>query len=349
MSEYTDKTTIFYTLKLKRTWKPAELFEKLEKKIKKRGATKNWTYDIDGENGIMSIDFGDEMSETFTLSFNEKKICEGFCKVYFPLSGEEFDDEKKSEFKALINMLWSAKSAFSEMKIRDDYGAAESFIDSKINKIVFRELTGDETARAKRLFDEGHTNVPEFVMALLFDLRELPYDKYYPKYITTKLGAAHYYMMWAGEEEEWHFRDAFVDSFLSETSDYQNKGRLFDVDDYYSDLNGVYFSVIAFCDAVELLTNYPERTSGWDPKTTQVLRLYDTKFLQPFEAETDPFGKCVLAYRFLMSCYDYLGFKPAADGIKRFAMINKELSDGICKYIFDGDRDAYQKYYPYYR
>ncbi|MDE7231040.1 MAG: hypothetical protein K2N56_11225, partial [Oscillospiraceae bacterium] len=152
-----DQTTIFYTLKLKRTRTPAEVFEKMSKSVKKKGATRNWMCKYDDQS--FTIEFGDEKSETFCICFNEKKVCDSFCKVFFPLSGEEFDDEKKSEFKALLNMIYSVRTSFAEMKITDDYGVSESFLDTKVNKIALRELTEEETERAKRLFADGRTEI----------------------------------------------------------------------------------------------------------------------------------------------------------------------------------------------
>ena len=73
MAEGRDLTTIFYKLKLKRTRKSSEVFEKMAKSVKKRGATKKWicTYD---ENRF-AVDFGDASSETFVVEFDEKKVC----------------------------------------------------------------------------------------------------------------------------------------------------------------------------------------------------------------------------------------------------------------------------------
>ncbi len=59
--------TIFYELKLKRGRRPLEVFEKMAKTVKQRGVTKKWSYKIDEQNGIFSIDFGDGESESFVL------------------------------------------------------------------------------------------------------------------------------------------------------------------------------------------------------------------------------------------------------------------------------------------
>lgn len=35
-------------------------------------------------------------------------------------------------------MIYSVRTSFSEMKITDDYGVSESFLDTKVNKIALR-------------------------------------------------------------------------------------------------------------------------------------------------------------------------------------------------------------------
>lgn len=327
-----DKTTLFYKLKLKRTRTPAEVFEKMSKSVKKKGATKNWVCTYDEER--FAIDFGDEYSETFRITFDEKKVCDGFCKVYFPLSGDEFDDEKKSEFKALLNMIYSVRTSFSEMKITDDYGVSESFLDTKVNKIALRELTEEETERAARLFKDGRTEIKDFITALMFDYRELPYSEDFIPYINRRIGHS-YIGFWDQNDSLHEFYDSFVDSFLYETTEYQDKGRLRKVVDYYGDLSGVYFSVSAFIDGVENLTGLHITEKGWDPKDTQVLRLYYNKYLPLLETENDAFGKCVLAYRFFVSSLGYLGFKIAACERREDSFISEELARAA-KDMLDG-------------
>lgn len=337
-----DQTTIFYKLKLKRTWTPSELFEKMRKAVKKKGATKDWICNVDEENGYMSVDFGEDKGESFCLKFDDKKVCEGFCKVYFPLSGELFDDEKKSEFKALINMIYSARNAFSKMEITDDFGISESYLDSKVNKISLRELTEEETERAKRIFDGGQRSVKEFITALMYDYRNLPYSEDFIPYINKHIG--HRIIgFWNSYDKLFQFFESFVDSFLYETTEYQDKGRLKNVRDYYGDLSGVYFAVSAFINGMENITGYRISEKGWDPKSAQVLRLYYGKYLSIAEAENDSFGKCILAYRFFVSILDYLGFKIVGCARKEDSFISKKLADAVKAMLEGGDFD-YEEY-----
>lgn len=337
-----DKTTIFYKLKLKRTWTPSELFEKMRKAVKKKGATKDWICNVDEENGYLSVDFGEDKGETFCLKFDDKKVCEGSCKVYFPLSGELFDDEKKSEFKALINMIYLARSAFSKMEITDDYGISESYLDSKVNKISLRELTEEETQRARRIFDGGQRSLKEFITALMYDYRNLPYSEDFIPYINRRIGNC-ILGFWGSYNKLSDFFDAFVDSFLYETTEYTDKGRLKNVRDYYGDLNGVYFAVTAFIFGMENITGYCIHEKGWDPKSTQVIRLYCGKYLPLAEAESDSFDKCILAYRFFVSILDYLGFKIADCVRKEDSFISKKLADAAKAMLDSGDYEEYRK------
>lgn len=302
--------TIFYTLKLKRTKTPQELFEKMQKFVKPKGVTKNWECEV-GE--CFCIDFHDEGgSEPFVLKFNEKKVCKYFCKVFFPLEGEQFDDEKKSEFKALLNMLYSARTFFAQMDITDDYGLAESFLESKKYKIEFRELSAEEMERAKRLFDEGYTTVRDYIAALIFDLRGLPYGDY-KQSINPKSSQGRFLASYVDEYQRFGTEIglywAFIDSFLYETADYKDQGPLRLIRDYYGDLNGVTYSVMSFGAGIAYLTGYLDWLANSNPKGAQVHRLYYHSYLPLYETAQDDFTKCILAYRFFVSIYDWLGFK----------------------------------------
>lgn len=309
--------TIFFTLKLKRGKTTGELFEKMKKSVKPKGATKNWICEIDGNHGIFSIDFNDQKSEAFVLSFNEKRVCDGFCKVYFPLEGDDFNDEKKSEFKAFMNMLYSARAFFSKMEISDDYGITASFLDSKKYKITLRMLDSQETRRAERIFNNGHTELREFIMALLFDLRGLDFAEDYKSSINMSAASADSVKRYEKEYREFGYANesflfgAFVDSFLYETAEYQNKGLLRKTQEYFdSDFNSVLFSVSAFQIGVMQLIGIDHFRAA-DDKSGQVLKLYEHSFLAAYNEEKDAFLKCVLGYRYFMSIYDYLGFRYA--------------------------------------
>lgn len=310
--------TIFYTLKLKRTKTPMEVFEKMQKSVKKKGPTKNWICTVDNENERMEIDFGDGESETFTLDF-KNKIANDCCKVYFPLEGELFDDEKKSEFKALLNMIYSAKAMFSEIIITDDFGLAEDFMQSKYCKITLRELDNIELERARKVFGSGYTDHNDFIMAIIYDLLGIPFEDDYRKHINPKvsLADAQKKLQPFDPLNAIYERQAFFETFLYETSEYKGQGRLSQVPDYrLNDMSDVMFSVFAFISGIEelyLYKNYYYKNDNrsFGAKHGQVRRLYKTKFLPLLERECDDFKKCVLTYCFFVSVYDYCGFKFA--------------------------------------
>ena len=309
--------TIFFTLKLKSGKTSEELFEKMKKSVKSKGATKNWICGVNGNSGIISINFNDGKSEAFVISFNEKNVCDSFCKVYFPLEGDDFNDEKKSEFKALMNVLYSARSFFSKMEISDDYGITTSFLDSKKYKITLRMLNSQEIERAERIFNNGHTGLREFIIALLFDLRKLDFAENYKSSINMNAASAKSVKQYEKECREFGFSNefflfsAFVDSFLYETSEYQDKGLLRNTQEYFdSDFNAVLFSVSAFQIGIMQLIGIDNFRAA-DNKSGQVLKLYEHTFLALYNEEKDDFNKCVLGYRYFISIYDYLGFKYA--------------------------------------
>lgn len=296
--------TIFYRLKLKRTRTPMEVFEKMKKSVKKRGATKNWVATIDEEKEMMSIDFGDEMSETFVLHFNNK-VCDTFCKVYFPLEGELFEDEKKSEFKALLNMIYSARTSFSEMTITDDYGLAEDFMESKKYKLDLRELTEAEMQHVKELYDMGFQKHPDLIMAVIYEGLEIPFGEDFRKYVNMKIDYAEDNLA-SNEHALW----PFFETYLYETAEYKNQGRVPYVPEYGWEFSGIWFSVGAFTliiDELYRFQNWPGLPFG--VKHAQLRRFYKDKIYPLLDADGDDFEKCVLAYRFFLSAFDFCGFK----------------------------------------
>ena len=297
--------TIFYTIKLKRTKTPVEVFEKMQRAVKKKGVTKKWICDIDNENQVMTIDFGDERSETFCLSFDEKKICDGFCKVYFPINGELFDDEKKSEFKTLLNMIWSARKMFSQMDITDDYGIATDYLESKKYKLSLRELTEEELALAHELYDSGLTEHPDFIMAVIYRDLEMPLtDKWY-KHVNIKVPYAAENM-----EDETACMWPFFETYVYETAEYKNERVMYN-DEYGLEFAGVWFSVNDFILMVDEL--YRFRNCEYDftfgVKHAQMRRFYKDKIYPLLDNMPDGFEKCCIAYRFFLSAYDFCGFK----------------------------------------
>ena len=301
--------TIFYKGKLKRGKKPLEVFEKIRKAIKKKGPTKDWVCMVDEETEQLCITFPDGESENFILRFNEKGEFEDFCKVYFPLEGELFE-EGKSEFKALLDALYRAKSMFKDIEIRDDYGLAESYWDSKRFKFDLRELTLEEKERVKRLYFSGYTRHENLLRAIMAEDLEMSVDElvaYRNLDIQfMELGAEIYLIL---------------ESYLYETAEFQKDGRLCEMPDYkYYDLGKVSYSVFAFIEGLSWVffdgTGYGtsinlEKKRAFSPKDAQVGLLFREKFAPLFIEEKDSLERCLLVYRYFVSVYDYLGFKNA--------------------------------------
>ncbi|MBR1815568.1 MAG: suppressor of fused domain protein [Lachnospiraceae bacterium] len=298
--------TIFFTLKLKRGRKPLEVFEKMSKKIKKTWATKNWNYNIDEENETFCIDFGDDKSENFVLHF-DKQIADGFCKVYFPLEGELFENEKKSELKSLLNMIYSVRTSFSSIKITDDYGIAEDFIESKKYKLKIRELSNEELVRAKRVFEAGYTEYPDFLLRVLYDYMDIPYDKSFEDYIDRNISCTVFDFI-----DKRYFLP-FIETFLRETSEYGGLGRLYLIFDYYYELSGVYYSVYALGLMLSEIIHADNMVYAdnffFGVKHAQARKYYKDKFLPLIEGEEDALEKCILIYKFFVSLYDFCGFE----------------------------------------
>ena len=248
--------TIFFHLQLKRTRTPQEVFAKMTKKIKKTGPTKKWTYDMNGD--CLLIDFHDDASESFCLDFKDKRA-DGFCKVGFLLGGEDYDD-KQSEFVALMDVIYAARTSFSHMEISDDFGLASAYMEGKRFKIKLRELTKEETEKARQLYEMGYTKYTYFIMAVCYMDLEIPFGEPYPKYDGDPCGAT--FSRWAFTE---------------------GVGFLFYIDLSFNPMAG--------------------------EKYAQVRRLYVEKVMPILETGEDSFDKCLLAYRYFLSIFEYCGFK----------------------------------------
>lgn len=301
--------TIFYKGKLKRTKTPADVFAKIQKAVKKKGPTKNWVCTIDNENQSLFIDFNDGKSETFGLSFDGLEFND-FCKVYFPLDGELFEDGK-SEFKALLDVLYSARSMFSKIEITDDYCLAETYWADKRFKIKFRELTEDENKRIRRLFDAGYTTREDIIKAVIAEDMGIPVHEL-EKNINPCTRAAECIDSRFSRD----VMDAILETYLYEATTFRNGGRTCEqLECEYYDLSAVLMSVCAFMAGITDLTSDLQKAyeDHWapDPKSSQIKLMFREKFYPVYQTENDAFNKCILTYRFFLSVLEYTGFKYA--------------------------------------
>lgn len=291
--------TIFFHLQLKRTRTPQEVFAKMTKKIKKTGPTKNWTYDMKGD--CLLIDFHDDVSESLSLDFKDKRA-DGFCKVGFRLGGEGYDD-KQSEFVALMDVFYAVRTSFSHMEISDDFGLAAAYMEGKRFKIKLRELTEEETKKAKKLYQMGYTKYTDFIMAVCYMDLEIPFGERYQRYVNMNLSFMREHLN-NGD------RTPLFDTYLYELAEYQDQGRTCQLPDFDGDPCGLTFSRWAFTGGAEFLfyIDLSFNPMGGE-KYAQVRRLYVEKILPILEAGDDSFEKCILAYRYFLSIFEYCGFK----------------------------------------
>lgn len=291
--------TIFFHLQLKRSRTPREVFEKMTKKIKKKGPTKNWTYDIKGD--CLLIDFHDNGSEGFCVDFKDK-TADGFCKVKFQVGGEGYDD-KESEFVALMDMIYAARTSFSHMEISDDFGLSSAYMEGKRFKIKLRELTENEMEKAKQLYQMGYTKYTDFIMAVCYMDLEIPFGERYQWHVNTNLSFFREHLSRGS-------REPFFATYLYELAEYQDRGRTCELPDFDGDPCGLTFSRWAFTAGVEFLFYID---LDWNPmageKYAQVRRLYVEKIRPILEEGEDSFDKCILAYRYFLSIFEYCGFK----------------------------------------
>lgn len=295
--------TIFFCLTLQRSISPLNVFRKMQKSIKKRGPSQNWVCTIDEENEIFSIDFHDNESEPFVLSFNGKNIAEGSCKVAFPLEGELFDNDKKSEFKALINTIYVAQNSYSRIEISDESGLAENYFTSLVYNIYLRNLTDRERARLDRLYNCGYDFYEDFIIALFAEDLGLP-DEFS---MTDAIDPASDFF---NERPKQPLIQGFAESYLSGTSSMRpsNLG--------YGELCEKRLSFHAFsCGVSYLFLNDggtriicgSENTFG--QRHIQIAKYFKEKFFPMFAKLTAPYEKCELAYRYILSIYDYCGLR----------------------------------------
>ncbi len=350
--------TIFFSMRLKRTRIPAELYEKLQKKIhKKKGPTRKWECIYDPDRESISIDFHDDKSETFYFKLDKKKTYDGFCKVYFDLGEGLF--EKSSEFKALLDIFYSVKGYFNTIEFSDDYGLAAGYWDSKRFKFAYRELTAEEYKRVEKWYAQGYTKHEELLRAIMAEDMEMPYQEFV-NYENPEIAEA---------RNRGKIQNTLV-TYLYEASEFRNEGRVCEIPEYafgLGDPSKYAFCMWAFEEGIAWIfcdgSGYESKITlekHWcnDPRTSQIDLVYREKFAPLFIRETDAFQRCVLAYRYFMSVYEYTGYKFVGR-IKHITSIIDEVIEKFGKekgeqyltcyitsrrYIFDhSNRELYKK------
>ncbi len=293
--------TIFYSLTLKSTKTPKQVFEKIQKKVKPKGPTAKWTVSIEGDS--LALDFGDGASETFCLNF-QKKQASGSCKVAFPMDGELFENEKKSEWKTLIAILHSLQSMCTEIKVDDDYDIAGEYFESLDYPFGIRELTAEENARLDRIFQQGFQNHEAFLLQIFCEDTKREYPKKWDDAIHPGIKL----------REPFPKISAVWETYIFETSTlkkqslreiYQDEVRIIDGKPWvWGDPPAEVYTFGLGVGSLFSCYNFMDNTWG---RGAYVTRYYRDKFLPLFE-QADDYGKCRLAYQFMLSVYDYCKF-----------------------------------------
>ena len=294
--------TLFIEGKKKRTKSTQEVFEKIQKSIKKKGPTSKWECIIDEQRETLLIDFHDDESETFDLHFDEKGSFLCICKLFLPVdeNGTEVD---YTLMNTLLDIFYKIKASFSNIKVRDDYAQAEGYWDNKRIKYELRTLSFEEEQRLNRLYNEGYKTHESFLRALMAEDLEMPYDKF-EKYYNPRIDFRDIRAGWICIS---------IGSYLYETAEFKNEGRLCDMDWFtYYDLGRVSFSEYAFECGMSWL--FFDGTGPFSKLNTEKQRAFSPKDAQErvaplFQAEVDPYQRCVLAYRYWLTIYEGLGFR----------------------------------------
>lgn len=287
--------TIFYKLELKKKKTPEDVFLRMQKFIKKRGPTKKWICSVDDNK--MSVDFGDDISETFVLQFVGKQA-EGFCKVEFSMDCDLFRDES-SEYRAFLVMLHSAKKYCENMEISDDYDVAQEVFNDLDYQLKFRELNQNEKERLDRLYQLGFHNYEEFLLAIISEDLGMPEIFKWEDYLNKNSENLKLYSGFPPIS-------VIFEYYLYETSMIK-KHRLPETDRYRYFGGDPPAEVYAFALGVGALFKcYDFLINTWG-RGIQVTNYYIDKFLPVFKKAGD-YEKCELAYRFMMSVYDFCKF-----------------------------------------
>lgn len=289
-------------MKLKGNKIPEQAFEKIQKKVKPKGVTSKWSVTVNGKSLV--IDFGDGESEPFCLSFNGRQA-DGFCKVAFPMGGELFENEKKSEWKTLIAVLHSVKSLCSEISVSDDYDIADEYFKSLDYKFDIRELTAAETERLDRIFGLGYTDHESFLLKIFSEDTGRDFGENWEDAVRPGLRL---------NKDPFPKIGALWETYIYETSTLKKKclREVYQADWCFVFGKYQYFGdppaeIYTFCLGVgRLFSAYDFIDNTWGRGANVNKTFYD-KFLPAFDS-ADEYGRCKLSYRFMLSVYDYCKF-----------------------------------------
>ncbi len=320
--------TVFISGKKKRTVTVEEIYERIEKGIKKKGPTKEWTSVFDEDKGEIYIYFNDGQSEDFHLSF-DKNDFECICKLYLPYD-EASSTEDMTLLTTLLDILYRIRTKLNTITVSDDYGLAESYWEGKRYKFKFRELTTEEVLRAERLYNAGYTRHEDFLRAVMAEDMEMDVNEF-KTYENPDIS----------HEMDHGYIQNSLETYIYETSDFGNEGRVSDMlPEFTCDPNKYMFALWTFSHGVAWAFGdgsclIYDLGAGFEgdieikkhycriPNEAQVDLLYNNFFAPLYIEEKDSFKRCVLAYRYFLSVYDFCGFKFT--GHQRPKLVTEEI------------------------
>lgn len=322
--------TIFYSMKLKSNKTVKQAFECIQKKIKPKGVTAKWQVYVKDETLV--IDFGDNVSETFVLKF-ENKQAEGFCKVGFPMGGELFDDEKKSEWKTFISVFHSIKKMCSEISVEDDYSIAEEYFLSLEYKFDMRGLSSDELARLDKLYNLGYHNYESFLLKIFADDTKREYTEDLKKIINPNIKLDEMFSS-IGQVWETYIYETSLLKKQSLCEIYKDDVRVIDgKKSNYGDPPAEIYIFSLGLGRLFSCYDFIDNTSG---RGAYVTKYFYDKFSPMFD-NADEYEKCKLAYQFMVSLYDFCKYQfVGVDAINERIAAYKKMNDDIGKVYNSG-------------
>lgn len=294
---------INYKGTIKNKYNEEEIYNKIKRCIK---ANKLWK--CDKQENIISIDFNDNVSDTFILEIKNNKF-EGYCRI----NNDESSGE--STLVKLLNMIFSIKSVFTKIDIEDDYSICKSYLKNKMIKLDLVELTDAEMDEVKKIYDREHRDYKMFMLESLAYYLNL--DSYRNLYFVIDASGE----KWSFEDKNGMYekiRKGVIETFLYETTEYKDKGRLYETEFYnksneseYLALGGIAFDQVAFASGIlRLISKDSRKEMTFGVRDANVQNFYFEK-VKPIleEQENDIFNQCVTAYKYFKTILKYTNFK----------------------------------------
>ena len=307
---------IFYNGRIKNRYTIDDISKKIQNFIRKN-KLKNWSCEV--TNGIISIEFNDDISDTLELNLKDNKF-EGFCRV------------SNTNLETLLDMFFEIKCIFTKFNIEDDFLICESYLNNKLIGIDLLKITEYEKNIIDNIYYNGDIDYKEFILQYFaYTLELFSWEELYVNLeaIDNK---------WFFDSKEKLYEEIFlyiIETWLYEVCNYKDYGRFCYLEFFnknnaaeYLALNGIAFDMYAFCNGIEKLIfgNKYKNKKSFGIKDAKISKFYNEKITIILEEENDRYNQCVLAYRFLKTILKYTNFQVCNK--------NEELSNTSRKKYF---------------